>query len=41
MGVVPNDLEKIKVDIEKSMDIYLIMDEFQFHFPEEDIKRKW
>ena len=41
MNIVPNDLEKIKQEIEKSMSIYSIMDEFNYCFQEEDIRRKW
>lgn len=41
MGIVPNELEKVKRDIDKSMEIYVIMDEFQYKFTEDDIKRKW
>jgi dynein heavy chain len=31
----------MKLDIDSSMKIYDMMEEFQYQFPEEDIKKKW
>ncbi len=41
MANAPNDIMKLKVDIGKVMDIYSILDEFNFRLGQEDIKKKW
>lgn len=41
MLAVPSELEKTKKEIDKSMEIYAIMDKYNFKFSEEEIKRKW
>lgn len=41
MKVIPNDLAKMNKEIQKSMDIYAIMDSFNYKFQDEDFKNKW
>lgn len=36
MATVPNELEKIQVDINATLDTYKILEEFQYKFPEQD-----
>ena len=38
---VPNELEKIKVDINNCLDIYSMLDDFQYRFSAEDMNKKW
>jgi dynein heavy chain len=41
MVVVPIELEKQKKEIEKSMELYDIMEKYNYKFTEEEIKKKW
>jgi dynein heavy chain len=41
MNTVPNDLEKIKKEIKNSMEIYEMMEEFNYKYSEDDLRRKW
>lgn len=41
MSIIPSDLEKMKKEIEKSMEIYTIMEKFNFKFSEDELKKKW
>lgn len=41
MAIIPSDLEKMKKEIEKSMEIYQIMEGYNFKFTEEELKKKW
>lgn len=38
---LPQRLEKSKEDINQSMEVYQIMEEFQYKFSVDDINRKW
>ena len=41
MNTIPNELQKINKDINSSMEVYDITEEFKYKFSEEDIKKKW
>ena len=41
MANAPNDIKKLKVEIGKVMDIYGILDSFNYRMNQEDIKKKW
>ena len=38
---LPNDLEKMREDIDKSSEIYELMEPFRYKFAPEDIQRRW
>ena len=38
---IPNKIEKIKVDINSCLDIYAMLDEFQYRFAADDLNKKW
>ena len=41
MLVIPSDLDKTKKEIDKSMEIYQIMEKYGYKFSEEELKKKW
>ncbi|KAL4464296.1 hypothetical protein ABPG72_011341 [Tetrahymena utriculariae] len=41
MAIIPSELEKMKKEIEKSMEIYQIMENYNFKFTEDELKKKW
>lgn len=41
MTGVPLDLEKMKKEIDKSMDIYQTMEKYNYKFSDEELKKKW
>lgn len=41
MTIIPFDLEKMKKEVEKSMEIYQIMEKYNYKFTEEELKKKW
>ena len=41
MNMVPSEFEKIGKEIDKSTDLYNIMEQFKYKFSEEDIRRRW
>ena len=41
MANAPNDINKLKIEINQVMDIYGILDEFNFKLTSDDIKKKY
>lgn len=41
MSQVPQTIEKIRLDIEKSMAVYDLMEPFKYKFQPENIQKKW
>lgn len=41
MEAIPTELEKIKKDINASMETYKVIESLQIKLGEEDIKKKW
>lgn len=41
MNVIPIELEKLKTEIDRSMEIYAVIQEFKYVFTDEENKRKW
>lgn len=41
MEAIPTELEKIKKDINSSMETYKVIESLQIKLGEEDIKKKW
>jgi len=38
---IPNELDKIKIEIDASMDIFKILETFNYRFPVDDMNKKW
>jgi len=41
MDNMPNELEKLKVDMNKCFDVYKILEDFNWRFKTEEMNRKW
>lgn len=41
MNSIPNELEKIRVDMNKCFDVYRILEGFNFRFSKDDLDKKW
>lgn len=41
MDNMPNELEKLKVDMNKCFDIYKMLEDFNWRFKTEEMNKKW
>ena len=41
MNGIPNELERIRLDMNKCFDVYKILEGFNFRFSKDDLDKKW
>ena len=41
MSNIPNEIEKIKIDMNKCFDIYKTLEDFSYRFSKEEMDKRW